>query len=88
MNELTLQDLLNKIQNTAHDFELEHGLQGLVTVSLETNRIIVEVKEAGHYTDARGILNESIYPQDMHLPIESTLTEREQDDIKRYRGKR
>lgn len=45
MNENALQDLLNKLSNTVRDFSLEHGLEGLVDVSVESNRIIVEVKE-------------------------------------------
>lgn len=46
MNETTLNDLQQKIRNTVRDFELEYGLEGLVSVSLESPRkIAVEVRE-------------------------------------------
>lgn len=117
MNESLLNDLQKKIQNTVHDFGLEHDIPGLVDVSVEANRIIVEVKE-----QSIAVPNESIYPagevsniiiranteasgqaaseafasalrermstRDDHLPIESTLTEREQEDIQKRKDKK
>lgn len=45
MDENILHDLLRKIANTVRDFSLEHDIPGLVDVSVDANRIIVDVKE-------------------------------------------
>jgi hypothetical protein len=128
MNETTLHDLQKKIRNLVHDFELEHGLRGVMDVSTDATRITIEAKESGglsmkqpYPTDIpqskeqqrrrdeqdadfnktlremyeRGEVNTSVYPIDArghletgtaHLPIEDTLTEREQEDIKRRKA--
>jgi hypothetical protein len=45
MNEHTLKDLRQKVNNLLHDFELEHELHGLMAVSMDGNRLIIEAKE-------------------------------------------
>jgi hypothetical protein len=69
MNETMLNDLQQKIRNLVHDFGLEHDIPGLVDVSVEANRIIVDVKERAVVVPAslrvRDVLpNESIYLSD------------------------
>lgn len=46
MNENALKDLQQKIRNVVHDFELEHGLHGLMNVGMEASRITIEARES------------------------------------------